>query len=150
VFAIAIRPPVLFGRWFRARLGPVLVAAACLAPASAHAAPYRFPAPVERTLPNGLRVAVFPNSRLPIVQVQLRVPAGTAMEPDGQEGVAHLTAELIRHGTTSRSPSQFNLEVERIGGTVTTGVTRDLALVSGAFLSSDLEGGLDLMSDAVS
>ena len=106
-------------------------------------------APAQRTLDNGLRIAVFPDPHLAMVQVQLLVPAGVAAEPAGEEGVAYVTAELLRHGTTSRDPRAFAQELALLGGKLTSSVGRDYATVNGLFLSGDFESGLELLSDAV-
>jgi zinc protease len=107
------------------------------------------PAPVERTLSNGLRVVVFPAPGLPIVHVQLLVPAGSAAETAGQEGVAPLTLALLRQGTASRTPGEMVADFAQLGTTLVTSGTRDYALVACGARSEALEGVLELMSDAV-
>lgn len=104
--------------------------------------------PEVRTLENGLEVAVFHDTRLPVVQCLLMVPAGSACEERGQAGAAHLVAELVRHGTTSRDAVAYAGDVDRLGGNVTTSAGRDYALISGAFLARDFDEGLELLSDA--
>jgi zinc protease len=132
-----------------ASLLPSFVPAARAADADLPVPPLRFPAPVSRTLPNGLRVVVFPTSRQPLVHVQLQVAAGSVQEADSLPGLAALTAELIRHGTTSRSPEQFGSELGRAGATFSTWSGRDFALVVSAARPQSLESALELMSDAV-
>jgi predicted Zn-dependent peptidase len=117
----------------------------------AHAAPGSL-APLEpqtRTLDNGLRVAVFPIHRLPLVQIELRVPAGQSAEPDGQGGVAYLTAQLLTRGTTSRDAAEYSADAAQLGGSVRANASRDYAAVAGAFLASDLNAAMELVSDAV-
>ncbi len=119
-----------------------------LVAATAHAAlgaPLR--APVERTLGNGLRVVVFQETRLEMVQIQLRVPAGVIAEPPGQAGVAYVVTEMLRRGTTSRDPRTFTSAVERTGGNIAPSVARDYATLSGTFLARDFETAIELMSD---
>ncbi|MBI5709026.1 MAG: insulinase family protein [Candidatus Eisenbacteria bacterium] len=132
-------------------LAVALVAPLPLAgPAVAASAPaFRVPIPQVRTLPNGLQVAVFPNPRLPIVQMQLLVPAGTAEEPADQPGVANAAVQLLRQGTTSRTGAQFAADVDRLGGNISANSSRDFSTVSGAFLSADFDAGLELLADAV-
>ncbi len=113
------------------------------------APPLKFVTPVQRQLANGLTVVVFPQSRLPLVQLQLMVPAGSAVEGSAPLGVASLTAQMLRQGTASRSAQQFAADLERIGGSFSVSVTRDAAMVAGGFRSSDLSAGLELISDAV-
>jgi zinc protease len=133
---------------------PLLAAAlVSVAPGRAVAVPapeaFHVPAPVVRTLPNGLRVAVFSRPRLPIVQMQLLVPAGVAQEAAATPGAASATAQLLRAGTSSRSADGFAADVDRLGGTIVGGATRDLSTIGGTFLAADFEAGLELLADAV-
>ncbi len=124
----------------------------CALPVAAAAATrggFQVPTPVVRTLANGLTVAVFQDDRLPIVQVQLLVPAGAAHEPAGEAGVANLTVQLLSQGTASRTPSAFAAAVEALGGSVGGTASREFTTVNGAFLAADLEAGLELLADAV-
>jgi len=130
---------------------PALVAVLAGPPLAAAAEPpaFHMPVPVVRTLPNGLRVAVFPQSRLPIVQMQLVVPAGAAQEAATTLGAASATAQLLRAGTTSRSAADLVAEVDRLGGSLTTSASRDFSTAGAAFLAADFEAGLELLADVV-
>ncbi len=125
--------------WCGALLG--IVALAAIGP--------RIPSPVTRTLPNGLRVVVFPRPGLPIVQVQLQVPAGLRAEPAGHAGLAFLTAQLLRQGTSSRSARDLVTELDTLGATFATNVNRDVAQVAAGSRTQEFESLLELMSDAV-
>ncbi len=109
----------------------------------------RTPAPASRRLPNGLRVVVFSRPGLPIVQVQLQVAAGLAAEAPGHGGLAFLTAQLLRQGTSSRSAEEFATELDTLGATLAINVTRDAAQVAAGSRVSEFEGVLELLSDAV-
>jgi predicted Zn-dependent peptidase len=93
-------------------------------------------------------VLVLPEPRLAIVQIQLLVPGGSASDPRGQEGLASLTAQMLRHGTTSRSADDFAAAVEALGGSVSASTSAGYSVLSGSFLARDLEAGLELMSSA--
>ena len=141
------------------RTAAALLAAAAIAtmPAAATAAapndaPLPVPAlelraPVSRTLPNGLRVVVMPVHRQHLVQVQLMVPAGSAQEPDSLPGLAAMTADLLRQGTTSRTAAQFDDELAASGGILSTWAGRDYALVQCAARPNALEKVCELLSD---
>jgi zinc protease len=129
------------------RLGPVMTAAALLltlAAGVAGAAPT-----LVRSLDNGVQVAVFSDHRLPIVQIQVLVPAGNRNEEPLEAGAATLTAMLLTRGTTSRTSSQFAHDVAALGGTVVGDAARDYATLTGAFRSADLDQGLELVADAI-
>jgi zinc protease len=107
------------------------------------------PPPQVDTIENGLRVAVFPDHRLPIVQIQVLVPAGVADEPADGAGLANLTTQALRSGTSSRAAASFTADLERIGGSFSASASHDYAIVSGAFLARDLDAGLELVADAI-
>jgi zinc protease len=132
-------------------LARLLVAAAVLAVAApaALAADPTVPAPVTRSLPNGLQVAVFADHRLPLVQVQLLLPAGSAQDRAGSAGSAWAAAQLLRSGTSSRTPFAFAADLDQLGGSLSSFVLRDYSMVSGTFLAADLDAGLELLADAV-
>lgn len=127
---------------------PMLLAAALLSLTVLGAGP-QLPVPVSRTLPNGLRVVVFQRAGLPIVQTQLQVRAGLSAESEGFGGLAYLTAQLLRQGTTSRSAEGFGSELDTLGATFAINVTRDAAQVVTGSRTERLEAVLELMSDAV-
>jgi len=107
------------------------------------------PAPVLRTLPNGLRVAVFQDRRLPLVHLQLLLPAGGAQDAVETPGVASAAALLLRAGTSSRTAGSFAADVDFLGGSISAAAARDYSAVSGTFLAADFEAGLELFADAV-
>lgn len=127
--------------------GGAVAAAAPEAAGALPVPPLRLPTPISRTLPNGLRVVVFQQSRLPLVQVQLVVPAGFAQEPDSLPGLAALTAEFLRHGTASRTVAQLDDEMSRTGSVFSAWTGRDYALLQFASPAQALEPMLELMSD---
>jgi len=105
--------------------------------------------PVARALPNGLRVVVFPRPGARVVQVQLQVAAGLRAEAPGQDGLAYLTAQMLRQGTTSRSASDFQTELDTLGATLGVSVNRDVAQIAAGCRASEFESVLEIVSDAV-
>lgn len=107
-----------------------------------------FPVPVVRTLANGLRVAVLTDTRAPIVQMQLLVPAGVVAEPDSLPGLAPLTAMLVDDGTSSRTAEQFASELSAMGATFSASASRDYAQVACGVRANAFEQAAELVSDA--
>lgn len=133
----------------RPLIASAALAAALVAPSLAAPPPYAPPEAHERSLENGLRVVAFEDARLPIVQVQLFVPAGVAAEPEERPGLAHLTGQMLRRGTPTRDAARFAAEIGALGSALTVTVTRDYAVAGAGFLAADLEAGLALVADAV-
>lgn len=135
----------------RAAIGAALALAAAMsaAPAQATAPPFVPPAAEVRTLDNGLRIVVFEDARLPIVQIQLFVPAGVAAEPADRPGLAHLTGQMLRRGTAARDAARFASQMNRLGAALSVSVLRDYAVAGAGFAAEDLPAGLTLLADAV-
>lgn len=105
--------------------------------------------PVSRTLANGMRVVVFTRPGLGVVQSQLQVEGGSAFEPEGHAGIAMLTAQMLRLGTTSRSAAGFAAELDTLGASFAVNVTRDAGQVAVGSRREEFEAALELLSDAV-
>ena len=124
----------------------LLAALLLVAPGPGHGATLT---PLARTLPNGLRVVVFPRPGARVVQLQLQVAAGLRSEAKGQDGLAYLTAQMLRQGTTSRSASDFQTELDTLGATLGVNVNRDAAQIAAGCRASEFESVLEIVSDAV-
>jgi predicted Zn-dependent peptidase len=130
------------------RLGVLVLLALAALPAGANAE-FRPPVPQQQTLSNGLHVAVFPRPGAGVVQVQLMVRAGVDGEGPNAGGSATLTGRMLRQGTASRTADAFAHDLGQLGGTLAISTERELTTLGAAFLPSDLESGLELLSDAV-
>lgn len=107
--------------------------------------------PETRTidLPNGLRVVLAEQRTLPLIEVHLRTPAGSAAEPPAREGLATFTAELLTQGTATRSATQIAEAVDRMGATLGAGAARDDLHLSLSVMSRHRAEALALLADCV-
>lgn len=71
------------------------------------------------TLPNGMRVIVVENHKLPKVDVQLRFDHAPMSQGD-KAGFIDLFGELLEAGTTSRAKADIDALVDRLGATLHT------------------------------
>jgi predicted Zn-dependent peptidase len=135
----------------RSRAGARLVAALALslstfafvAPAAAQE--IRLPEIREITLPNGARVLLAERHDVPLVAFSAYLKGGSLTDPEGKEGVASLTTELLRKGAGKRSAVQIAEAVDGVGGALSTGSFLEGFYVTGEFLSQDTDVMLDLM-----
>jgi predicted Zn-dependent peptidase len=121
-----------------------LLACAGVAAQSIHIPPHE-----KFALKNGLTVLLLEKHGVPIVSFDTIVKTGAAADPEGQEGLAAITAELLRKGTKTRSAQQFAADLDYIGGSFGSDAGADFTSVSAEFLTKDLARGLDLFSDAL-
>jgi zinc protease len=105
------------------------------------------PTPVERTLPNGLRVIVAKSTDLPLVTADLTVKSGAALDPAGLAGAASMTADLLTEGTTTRSATQIATEVEQLGAALNAGASLESSSVTLSVMPQNLDRGLAIMAD---
>jgi predicted Zn-dependent peptidase len=57
---------------------------------------------VTRVLPNGLKLMIVEQHELPLADFALVIGSGSTADPSGKGGVANLTAQMLREGTTTR------------------------------------------------
>jgi zinc protease len=98
---------------------------------------------------NGLTVLLLEKRGVPIVNFAALVKTGAAADPLGEEGLASITAQLLRKGTQKRTAQQFAADSDFTGGSVEADASADFSTVQGEFLNKDLARGLDLFSDAL-
>lgn len=100
-------------------------------------------------LKNGLTVLLLEKHGVPLLNATAIVKAGSLADPAGQEGLASITAGLLRKGTKTRTSRQFSDEIDFIGGQFEAEARADYTSVNAEFLTKDAGRGLDLVADAL-
>jgi predicted Zn-dependent peptidase len=77
------------------------------------------------------------------------VKTGSTADPVGEEGLASITAQLLRKGTQKRTAQQFAADADFTGGSFEAEASADFSTIQGEFLNKDLDRGLELFSDAL-
>ncbi|MBK9707840.1 MAG: insulinase family protein [Acidobacteria bacterium] len=94
------------------RLTAILLAMAVLASSdlSAFAQTSGLKLPQYKTvrLKNGLTVLLMEQHEIPLVSMGFLVKSGSTADPKGKEGVASMTAGLLRKGTKARTSDQIS------------------------------------------
>jgi predicted Zn-dependent peptidase len=86
--------------------------------------------------------------QLPLVSFHWLLKSGGAVcDPPAREGLAELTAELLRKGTATRTANQVSESLDFVGATFDAGAAQEYAYGSAEFLSKDLHLAVDLLSD---
>src|SRR5260221_4666655 len=118
-------------------------------PLPAQAREYRFPQFSRHTLENGLRVIVAPIRKLPVVTILAVIDAGANRDRSGIEGLAQLTAEMLREGTENHSGIEILEGFEKLGSSIEAGADWDSTLVSITLLRDHLITGLPLFAEVL-
>ncbi|MCS6951636.1 MAG: pitrilysin family protein [Bryobacterales bacterium] len=108
---------------------------------------FRLPSVYETELPNGLKVMLVEDHRLPLVTLRLGSPAGSKFDPAERPGLAEATAALLTEGTATRTARQLAEEVAAIGGTLDASAGPDSLVLGGSALAENLAKLLELAAD---
>jgi len=104
--------------------------------------------PIQKfELPNGLRLLVKENHRLPFVEFRAVFKGGVLAETPDKNGVTQLLARMLLKGTKRRSAEDIASEIESVGGNIDTYGGNNSFGVNAEVLSSDFATGLDLVAD---
>ncbi len=118
-------------------------------PRSLPAPEIKFPKYEIQTLPNGLQVVAVLHHEQPAVSMRMIVGTGSASDPKGKLGLAHLVASLLDQGTTSKSAKQMNDAIDSIGGAMGAGAASDLSFVNMVVMKDSFEPGMRMLADMV-
>ena len=109
----------------------------------------QFPKPIEKTLPNGLRVVVVQRSEMPLISAQLLIKSGGEVDPADLSGAADMTAALLTRGTNTRTATQIAEAVEALGGSINSAARWDSSVVGVDVMSSRIGAALGILADVV-
>ena len=143
------------------RRGAALAGAGALLAVAAQAQPYETPpppaaprelrigAPIEQTLPNGLRVVLAERRGVQLVSAQLLVLSGSEVDPPQRAGLASLTAGLLTKGTRRYSASALAQAAETLGGSLDSAAGWNQSTVAITVAVPQLDAALGLVGEAV-
>src|SRR5438552_7804186 len=110
----------------------------------------KFPQYELQTLPNGLQVVAVLHHEQPAVSMRLLIRAGTAHDPKGKLGLAHLAASLLDQGvggTSPRTAAEMNDAIDFIGGEMGAGAGTDWTMLNVTVMKDSFDAGLRMLSD---
>lgn len=107
----------------------------------------KLPPIISRTLPNGLELLIVEHHELPVAAFNLVVGSGSTFDPIGRPGIAGLTAEMLREGTTSRSSLAISDQIAFLGIRLGTSSSWDASSVTLSTPTAKLDSALALFAD---
>lgn len=129
------------------------VAALCAltvsAPTLAETGSLNLPPYKKVTLENGMTLLFMEQHEVPIISFRWFVRTGAVADPAGKEGLASLTAGLLRKGSKSRSADQISAELDFVGGLMDADASMDYTTGNAEFLKKDIQKGLELLCDVL-
>lgn len=109
----------------------------------------KLPASRRVVLPNGLTLLLMEQHEVPMVSFSVSVAAGAVLDPPGKEGLASITAELLRKGTKRRSADAIAEAIDSVGGSFGFDADADRAQGAAEFLARDADAAVALLADLV-
>lgn len=110
---------------------------------------YTPPVPIQWKRESGLTVWLVERHGLPIVSMQVVVPAGSAHDPDGKGGLAFATANMLDEGAGTRGPLEVSRDIDRLGARLQTGAYADYAFAQLTVLKKNLGPAAAIFGDVV-
>jgi zinc protease len=109
----------------------------------------KLPEHQKTKLPNGLTIILMKQTEVPLISFSIGVRAGAIHDPAGKEGLASVTAALLRKGTKTRTADQLSADLDFVGGALSFGTDDDFVSGRAEFLKKDLAFGLDVLADVL-
>jgi zinc protease len=101
------------------------------------------------TLSNGLKLALLPDHRVPLIHFQAAARAGLPSETPENNGLNQLFASTLPKGTASRSADEIANTLESLGASIYASAGNNALLVQAAGLSVDILPILDIFADVI-
>jgi zinc protease len=100
-------------------------------------------------LSNGLRIALLPDHRVPLIHFQAAIGAGLTSENPSNNGLNQLLASTLTKGTISRSADEIALGLESLGASISASAGNNALLLQAAGLALDAPVILEIFSDVL-
>src|SRR5262245_57926848 len=126
-----------------------LLALFLVALSEVRAAQLRLPPYTRVALSNGIVALLMEQHEVPLVSFNVLVSAGSVADPQGKEGLASITSELLRRGTRTRSAEQLASELDFLGGLLDFNTGLDFTTGGAEFLAKDTAAGMELLADVL-
>jgi len=99
------------------------------------------------SLKNGLGVVIREDHRLPVASVQVWYKVGSVDETDQIAGISHLLEHMMFKGTRKVGPEEYPKIVQRMGGQVNAGTSKDFTFYYADVPKQGIERVLELEAD---
>jgi zinc protease len=100
-------------------------------------------------LPNGVRVLVLEDRRLPAFSLGVVIARGAGVEATGEAGIASYTAELMERGAGARTALELAGVVDALGASLEVSASWDSMSAQVAGLAQDRDVLFDVLADVV-
>jgi len=111
---------------------------------------FNLPQTQRVVLENGIVIYILEDYELPIVNINAVIKTGTIHDPKDKEGVAELTAYVMRTGGTAKlNSAEIDSRLDFLAASAAISMSLESAQVGFSILSEDLDKGLDLLAQII-
>ncbi len=107
------------------------------------------PLGTRTVLDNDATLLVAERPGLPMVVLSMILTTGAAVDPQGKQGLANLTAELLTRGTTSYSAQALAEELDFLGTSLSVQAGNDATTIRMTTLTKNLDRSFALLAEVV-
>lgn len=107
---------------------------------------FSLPEIISFNLSNNLKVFYSPKDTLPIVQINLIIPAGSIYDEKEKNGLASLTSMLIDEGSGTLSGLEISDRIEMLGSVLDISTNKEFTTISLLTLKENLHKSMELLS----
>ena len=108
---------------------------------------FNLPKAQRVVLENGIILYILEDHELPLISVNALIKTGSMYDPAGKEGVAQLTAYLMRTGGTAKlSSTEIDNRFDFLAASPSISMAMESASIDFSFLSTDIDQSLDLLA----
>lgn len=109
----------------------------------------KLPSYKKVTLKNGMTILLMEQHEVPFISFDMAIRAGSTSDPIGKEGLASMTADLMRKGTKNRTADQIASQLEGAGIGLSFGAGQDSTSAQAELLKKDLDTLLEVFFDVM-
>ncbi len=120
-----------------------------LVPAAGAAPMVQVPAFYTKTLDNGMKVIGNVNRELPLINMSLSLYGGRLVEVSNLDkaGLANIFAAMMNEDTKNYTAEQFNLELDKLGSSISVNNTTDAIVFNVQSLTKNIDKTLNLLEE---
>jgi len=108
---------------------------------------FNLPQTQRVVLENGIVLYILEDHELPLVNIKALIKTGTMYDPDNKEGIAELTAYVMRTGGTAKlNSAEIDSRFDFMAAEASIAMSMESAQVNFSVLNKDLDPGLDLLA----
>lgn len=108
---------------------------------------FNLPKAQRIVLENGIVLYILEDHELPLISVNALVKTGSMYDPEGKEGVAELTASVMRTGGTAKlSSTEIDAQFDFLAASPSISMAMESASIDFSFLTKDIDESLDLLA----